>query len=542
MLSTLLALLGLAGAACATQATLSPAGDALEVSYELCAATRSFAFEAEQAPQRADGWTPQGEGWRFDGEVLSRQDGAPFSRFTLRLAPDARFWDRSYVAIDRVGTEGWTALLYPLRPSEGELVVRFNGFGDDAVLRGAGLNTAANGAQLRVEADEDEPRFVYVGPTANITEGPITVIAGEDVPEWLRRRVLADFNPMIATLTRRFGRPPLVAPILSITHRPEGANLSWKGGVLDGAVVEIRLRGTALSEGDTGLTQDLTALVAHETLHFWNGGSTQNEEQAWLHEGSAEYLADRLWRDAAAMRQRAAQHLNACLLRDDVKPLDGRDGPVGGRAPYDCGYVLSLAAETSSLRRRHGDGFELWRTVFDSAADGRYAPHTFLIEATARGGRDFSDFAQSWLTGAPDRRGRSLTQQLAALGVIVRERPPGPAEAFNVRARAVAPVLASLCNGGWGFTAESDRLHLETGDRCGDALAGDPDIVAVNGVDIINNPAGAHATIRDACARGGALVFQTLAGASLAPVRCSADIEALPTLYEVVSLPRLPRP
>jgi hypothetical protein len=371
-----------------TVVTISPESGALRAVVTLPAPHDRFAFESNNSPQRRDAWTPIGNGWRFDGETLRRDDGAPFARFELRLLPDTGFYDRRYVAVDRIGSEGWALFLAAFRANSGRTDVRLEGFPRDFVVRVGGETFADLAAALSPGA-EDENRLAYVGPDRYVTSGPMTLVAGEEIPRWLHERLLRETGAVVEELTRRFGTPPSTAPTLFITYRTDERGSGTVAGALDDAVLTFALRGLNLDEENAALGDDLANTAAHEAAHVWNGEiwrSAQNEEQSWLHEGAAEYLASRIRQDPESLRVESERRLNDCALRSDRRPLDGSAGPVHA-ARYDCGFVIQLAAEAASLKAQAGDTFDLWRAVFEAADGGTYTAEAFLDEATRRGDR-----------------------------------------------------------------------------------------------------------------------------------------------------------
>jgi hypothetical protein len=528
-----------------TIVTISPDGGVLRAAYTLPTPTENFAFESNNWRQRRDAWTPLGEGWTFDGENLRRSDRASFSTFELRLVPDTRFYDRRYVAVDRIGADGWALYLAALRAAEDPTELRLDEFPDNFVVRIGGETIAAPGASLS-PGGEAENRLAYVGPARYVTEGPMTLIAGDEVPHWLRERLLADMSAVVWKLSERFDARPSTVPTLIVSYDAEWAGRGSKGGVLDDAVLTFALRGTALDESDDSLGDDMTNSAAHEAVHLWNGGvwqSAQNEEQSWLHEGAAEYLASRLWQDKESLRVESEQRLNDCVLRADRRPLDGSAGLVDGAPPYDCGFVLQLAAEAASVNASAGDAFDLWRAVFATADDNhRYTANAFLNEAAQRGGKTFTEVATQMLDTFDDLDPRVLAERLGLLGIDVGLRSFDARDGLTIRGLALMPLLASYCSGRYGFTTLGDRLVLDTGERCAEPLSGDPAVVTVNGLDLFAAPAEAHASIRAACASRGVVVFGTPTGDTLAPLRCEVMIAPLPLVFEVRALPSFPEP
>ncbi len=514
----------------------------------LCTPAASFALEDYDAPQRQDGWTPRGDGWRFDGHTLTRADGAAFSSVTFDLSPDSRFVDRRYVVTDRFGVGGWGVFLPAYRAATGETRARFEDFPAGTVLRIEGRTAALRRDAFTLGDDASPTAYAYVGPRSYVAGGRVAVIAGDETPAWLRQELLDEINHVVARMTARLGRPPNVAPTIFVGYSQEGGHgFNFKGGVIGGNVITFDLRGVRLDQSNHELVDNILNVAAHETVHLWNAAvwrPAEEERQPWLQEGGAEYLASRLWEDSDAMREEAQQRLNNCALRSDPHAMDGSQGPVYGQAPYDCGFLVELVAEAGSVRAGKGDIFSLWRTVFEAAGHEPYTPEAFLREAEARGGEQALTATQILLSRADDPRWNQLAPALSALGIETQMRPAGVNEGRVVRGAALMPILGALCHGSHGFYDDGNPAYitLDTTDHCAAALGGDPRISGVNGVSMMTDPAGAYAVMREACAHGGALTFDQPEGAHLAPIRCTATIGPLPMVFSITALPPLPPP
>jgi hypothetical protein len=519
---------------------LSPeaAGDALIARYTLTGPVTEFRLDASNAPQRRGTWVSQGSEWVFDGVAIHRVDGAAFSRFELRVRSDRQLFDRRYISIDRVGESGWAIFLESFRAADLATQLRIpphRGY----VVR-AGARTWKGKKAFSADLVQAGEHIVYFGPSKYIAPGRLTVIAGSEVPAWLIRRLRADAGMAIKTLTAHFGAPPgRPAVILTYSKNWEGA--TQKGDAMADSVFHLSLRGMNLDEADRRLADELTNTVIHETVHFWNGGrweSSANDQQPWLHEGSAEYLAARLWRTPEGLRNESARRLNACLNRPNRRPMNGSAGPVTGVAPYDCGFAIQLFAEVAARQSSKRDIFGLWKTVFARTVEGRYSPETFL-EVASEWGPGFANLATA-LLGNPDTIDRQqLLSGMRRIGVEATERQPDAREGGALRVAGMFSVLDSVCKGSRGFSTAPDRLILDTGDRCGEALAGDPAIVSVNGVDLMRSPVEAYAVIRAACGAGGKLIFVRPDGVQLKPLECVASVPPPKPVIELTALPDL---
>lgn len=533
-MATLLGVVGVASAQprpVLVEISSSTAPGALTARYSLPTPAVEFKLDASNAPQRDGTWLPQGSGWNFDGIAIRRADGAPFSRFELQIQPDRQFIDRHFVSVDRIGDSGWAIFLEAFRAADFATRLRIAPCRDCVVRDGA---TTWKGAKAFSANLAGENRVVFFGPSRYIARGPVTMITGAEIPSWLVEHVRADAGVAVTKLTARFGAVGH-EPTVIITSTGKWSGSSFKGSSLADAVIHLSLRGFVLDKPDENLSRTMTNTIIHEIVHVWNRGSSAGQ-QPWLHEGSAEYLAARLWRTPEDLRATATRRLNACLDRPDRRPMNGSAGQVAGGAPYDCGFVIQLFAEAASRTAAGQDIFELWKAVFAQAVEGEYSPEQFLALASARG-PGFADLATPML-GNPDVIDRAqLLSGMRRIGIEAVDRQP---EAQAFRAAGIMAVLQGVCTGSRGFTPAADRLILDTGGRCGSALAGDPAIVSVNGVDLMRTPVQAYEAIRDACAAGSAVTFARPDRSRLDPVPCTARVQPPRMIMQLTALPDLP--
>src|SRR5207237_4722648 len=99
-------------------------------------------------------------------------------------------------------------------------------------------------------------------------------------------------------LNQRLRRPPIL--IVSIVDGPaDQRHHFFRGDVTPNGVVLLRFHGTADQIADPNSTRQFTSFLAHELFHLWNRRrGEQRMQEAWLHEGSAEYFG---WLAVAAL-------------------------------------------------------------------------------------------------------------------------------------------------------------------------------------------------------------------------------------------------
>lgn len=508
------------------EVTIQPDGDSLLARYELTESVTTFEFAPYDTPQRTDAWSPLDDGWRFDGATMSRTDGAEFSQFTLRMAPDPRHHDRRNIVVSRIG-EGWALFLAALGGMGEPATVRFNGFTPDSRLSLAGHD---GGISKSIRTDGNDRRAVYIGPMADgnqrTDDVPIVFIASPALPGWAKVALYENAVAIAQLLEKRLGTPTATRPLVLVVYDPSLTTNSTKGSALAGATIQLNLSALPADASDDAVGR-LGGLIAHEMVHLWLNevwDTAENAAQPWLHEGAAEYLADRWLRSDQAFKREAENHLANCLSSLGSRPLDGSEGPLYGQIPYNCGFSLHLAAELAGLSNNHGDVLDLWRTILDRSVERRYDSKLFLAVAAERGGSAFTDFATPLLRVQGGLKPLMLGKALHGLGLEVVSRAPNRDQGFALMQSALRAIGRHYCRGAHGWWTQSDHLRMDTGDRCGPFLPGDPLVSTVNGIGLTSQPFDAYLELRKTCDAGAPLTFATTDGEKLPSFDCEATI------------------
>lgn len=516
-------------------------GNALTARWTLSEPTESVRFEGWVEPdERQRLWIPQGGDWFFDGHILAREDGAPFDSFELQLKPSDQIYDRRYIAILRIGETGWTVLKEALALAGYQTFITADADAEGEVFfvdnerHSAGETTAATTGG-----------FLYFGPEQHIEEDHATIIAGPDIPDWMRKKLAADIDTISQTLTERFEMPPEAPPVLVMSFR-QSERASFKGSAL-GRFITLHVRGFELDRSDEDFMQRMTALATHEAVHVWIGqlySSRENAGQSWLHEGAAEYISMRAWMGPEQLRADLQEKMNQCQLALVRRPLIATRYGSRGRAPYDCGTLVQLIAEAASLKNEGGDILAIWKDVFDRAGNERsFDVALFKAAAAAVAGGDFTNRMGDFENAMDAGEWASLLNGLSEIGIFVdllepTDRHP---ETTYLAAAALGALQRDICQNQVSLYQREDHYWTNISAHCSGKLPGNPKLRHLNGVDLINAPGAAYAEMRRACSAGEAIVLGQLNGEELAPISCGEWMTNLPALAVVRALPELPR-
>lgn len=506
---------------------ISPVENGLRATWSLPEPTAAFVFEDDTVTHRhrEDDWVIS-EGWSFNDGRLSRDDGAEFQSFSIDISQTKRFYDRSYVPLAKVGEVGWLLHTGVFGTGDARFDLGFEGFPEGSVL----VKNAQVDPLGRV-SDLGKKSLIYAGAQELVETGPRPTIVSPDVPKWLREAVLAEYSSAHNAYEQLFGRSPESEALLALVRIPGDGLKEYKGDV-SGSAVGLYVRGYSPENPDRYFLNQVAQLLFHEVFHLWNAGEYQSTDggQPWLHEGTADYFADRLLRSDAEILSAANLAQVDCLVGLAGESLLTSSSAKSGNMPYRCGYWINFLAEQALLAERDQSIFDLWRDVFESSEDQTYSSGSFLTLLSARLSNDARAPITAIIEGSRYRKP----------GPHVATKPIGDAYGKDLPGRLLFKLLGSQCEGSYGFWSETDGYLLDTGDRCGYQLAGNPKVTHLNGISMVDEPARAYLSALSRCRRGEELEFAEWKTAALWPMRCPAEVARLPNLYEVTGMQALP--
>ena len=215
-------------------------------------------------------------------------------------------------------------------------------------------------------------------------------IVDPGVPDWIEIRTKEMLPRLFAFYTDRFAvslpeRPTILFHFTS----SDISGYSSGGGTLP-ALVQLGLEGKAWeNESAEGLLHQFHFL-AHEAAHLWNGQLIHYDgtEDSWMHEGSADALAQRTLQALGLIteeRFRTYQTvaLNECLQGLGRSSLRSAHERGAFRDYYSCGNMVALLTEKALSI----DLFEFWRRLIERARsdDGMYEADDYFAVLESAG-------------------------------------------------------------------------------------------------------------------------------------------------------------
>ena len=218
-----------------------------------------------------------------------------------------------------------------------------------------------------------------------------------------------------------------------------------------------------------------------------------------------------------------------------VRPLYA----IGRQACFLHCLAQTVLCDAGAANGR-GDVLDLWRAVVDRAVDGRYDSSLFLAVASEHGGEAFTAFATPLLRVQGGLKPLMLGMALEDLGLAVVNRPPDRDKGVELMQSALRALGRHYCRGPHGWWTEPDHLRMDTGDRCGPFLPGDPLVSTANGFGLTSEPYEAYLALRQACSAGAPLTFARPDGRELKAFDCKAAIAEPAPFAELDTMRSLP--
>lgn len=481
----------------------TPTETGLSVQYVTAAPLQEFHFDDPEGtgeetarPIRQQDWRLADAGFVFDGTTVKQESGAPFSHFTMLVAPDSRDHDRVYPAAYRMGESAYS-------------IFSRHFFGDQKTFKNTlCIKNSASCDESRFAAVSNEDlvsgTYILVGEAPETKIGNMSIFVAPSTPAALAEAMTQSLVSSTEKIQTVLGYEPPTSSTVFLSYNKNGSG--YRGSVTNGPTMILQLRGMG-GQLDQNTVAQLQHFAAHEIVHFWNGGLFDTPEenlQSWLHEGSADYFAALVTSTPAQMAANGEYWLNACLMSLRNQPLNGKNGNVGGPAPYKCGAWIQWLADralTHTTAGKHG-AVELWRRIFKQAetiGDYTYSVPMFRETLTTfEQGAEIWALIQPLLDGTTEQHWVDPSQNWRLAGLRLTPKNLEQYDEAALRSHMMFALLDQYCTGSRGFYMEPDHFRLDTGDRCG-VMSGDPIVREIGGFQIFGEAAGAFLHVQKAC-------------------------------------------
>jgi len=478
--------------------------------YELTAPASELRFE--RTPFRTGVFEVLTPGFAIahegDTEVL-RTAGAPSARIVVRFPEFTRELEKEYDFFQKF-TDGSIAIY------TGHLAAIQSGNAEEAIRRfhfvpPTGHHVVAGGTVVNGPADwidrDGDGAYIYIGAIQPIETDDLISIVDPGLPPWLWEETRNALPRVFKTYTRRLGISPSERPLVLFNYTDGGGSgYSSGGGVLPGQI-QLRADGAAWKERSDEAFLHLFRFLAHEAAHLWNGRIIRysGAEDAWMHEGSADALTDRMLLelglvDDAGYLELQTQALNDCRRQLGSFPLRDASQRKAFHLYYSCGNSLALFTENAVANR---DLFAFWKTLIArvrSAGRTEFDPADYFAAMSAAGASP-RDVERLRAFVEQSATAEALVEMLRAGGVRLAEAAPSERFGQSIARDALFRILGEQCTGPYGFTVVESGFSVTKSDACG-PLSGGGIVTAIGGHHVLRDGSGAGTVLHERCGSG----------------------------------------
>lgn len=305
-------------------------------------------------------------------EYVARSDGQAFSSVAFALDPTYVALRKDYAPFSTFSDGGtaWFTGRFKVCPEScsSALAFSYNFTMQAPVSDHIRLPEQSVRGELKWQESASDGQVVYVGPQAAdaAAENGFETIIDPILPASLKQRLRQDVPPLTAYFNQRMPhlteRPMLLASFSPTTD----GRFGYQGGVVGNQMV-LHWYGHSMAERVTApyFVEDTLWFVAHEFAHLYQAGQFSNE-QAWIHEGAAEFMALSYLRtirtNGVYLNHRLQGANQKCATSEDTFEVH-----------YACG-LLWAADIDQQIKQQYPHGlFFLWYMYVQELAEDPYA-------------------------------------------------------------------------------------------------------------------------------------------------------------------------
>lgn len=510
---------------------LEPDGDLWRATWNLAAPARELRFDRDTSfrGEHFEVLTPGYAIVREGNNEVLRTDEVPSSTIAVRFREHTRHLPKDYKFFLKFSDGSVAIYTGHLLATAGDMLVRdfrFQPRGTNVIVAGQRHSAAVHWRDA-----SGQGTYVYFGSIEPVESADAISIVDPGLPDWLETRAREALPRLFALYTDRLAAKLPERPAVLFNYvNSEQTGYSRNGGTLPG-LIALEVEGTGWqSESDEGLLE-LFHFLAHEAAHLWNGQivSYPDSADAWLHEGSADGLAERALLELGVIDQERFRRyqtaaLNQCRRGLGAEPLQTAAKRGQFELYYSCGNALALLTEQST-----GQGlFSFWKALIARALATKDRQYTAADYYTLLGDR--AEVVRGFVERPADPD--ALVRALRAHGVVITTAETPPEDYGQPLARqAMLHLLAGGCTGSYGFNASTRGLILSTPLRC-ESFAGGEIVEMIGGFHVLREGHLAFDHVQERCGSEG-LVTVGIAGGRTIEVPCRKPLAARPAYVRI---------
>ncbi|MBC3767183.1 hypothetical protein [Neptunicella marina] len=358
------------------------------VAYRTDEPVTQLSFNRSPNNARRTRWLPVSQDFEIayqdEVESIQRKDGKTFNQVQFNLtatyiplpkdyAPFSPFSDggmlfhsgRFFVCIDKCEADNNSWSISVSAPNNQHIIVNGQVY-----------------AQQASWIDQDSGQKVYVGDALPIADKHFVSIIDQQLPQQLSDDIKNQLPGLMDFYSQKLGELDFRPSLYASYHDSSNGGYGHQGGTLPGQVFMHWYGKPAIENLNTDATY---WFFAHELGHIFQRDAQyiENPQQAWIHEGAAEFFAGQAAR-ADYFNKKLIQARQDCLagLKDNHNYLAASANNF--RLHYSCGLVLINTINQQLTEQTNMDMFMIWRDFNKKVAHGDKAgADTFLSSLKA---------------------------------------------------------------------------------------------------------------------------------------------------------------
>lgn len=371
------------------------------VQYQLAEPVTRLAFIRTPDQSRVQRWTPESAQFMIavepnGNEYIQRVDQQPFQFVSFELTPTYTYLEQDYAPFSPFtdGGMAWFTGRLKVCPDSCEFAGNYRYYftmhsaETDSII----IPTDSDLGELSWYEMADDGVVAYVGPQELEPTG-MRMIIDQGLPESMQYELRTSLEPMLDYFAARSGPLDTVPMVLASFSATTNGRYGNQGGVI-GTQLFVHWYGIDLNDRlvEPNFLNDTLWFFAHEVAHLYQRNLFDNDH-AWIHEGSAEWMAYRYLESIGV----SSGYLDARLERAQrLCTAAGPDDRIS--QDYACGMLVAKRIDEALLREYPFGIYYFWQ-VFQQISEDQ--PDNYLAFQEALAQLTPQSFAESVLNAAP---------------------------------------------------------------------------------------------------------------------------------------------
>ena len=359
-----------------------------QVTYSTASPVQRLVFQRNPDDSRAKHWIAHSELYKIkvlDGvETVLRADGQSFSNVSFRLPTTYSPLPKEYAAFSPF--------------SDGGMLLHSGRFFACAEHCGPELNSwtltlkAPAGEKIIVAGklyhnevtwqDQDSGSKVYLGKAPPLAGPDFISLIDPALPHALQQQISSQLPVLMAWFTKQMGALDVRPALFASYSSTEDGSYGHQGGTLPGQIFMHWYGRTAIKQLQP---ESVFWFFAHEVAHLYQrqAGAIEPPEDAWIHEGAAEYLAGvasaEVQQNKQVLQDKLTEAGEDCVAGLEKEHNYAKAAAANSQLHYSCGLLLNHAIHLQLQKAEQPISlFRLW-SLFNTAVQAGQKPQASVF-------------------------------------------------------------------------------------------------------------------------------------------------------------------